>query len=268
MYRVRASAEGVIEGDIGPAADVVSSARHAVALTGAGISVESGIPDFRSPGGLWSRFNPMEYATLRCFLETPEKAWRLYRALGSTLSGKVPNAAHRALARLEAGGRLAGIVTQNVDGLHRAAGSRVVHEIHGEHARLQCLACGRLEPMEPRHLDAGPVPRCAACGRPLKPNVVLFEESVRCLDSAAELLRDCDVLLVAGTSALVSPACFFPEEVLARGGSIVEFNLEPTRLTLSGLGPHGVFVEGPVGATLPAVARHVLDGAGTDAPEA
>ena len=117
-----------------------------MALTGAGISVESGIPDFRSAGGLWAVYDPQEYATIDAFLGDPEKAWKLYRAMGETIEGKEPNAGHRALADLEEAGRLACVITQNIDGLHQAAGSRSVIEIHGDHKHLQCLRKPLLEP--------------------------------------------------------------------------------------------------------------------------
>src|SRR5262249_1846900 len=154
----------------------------------------------------------------------PEKAWRLYRALGRTLLDREPNPAHRALAVLAASGRLAGIVTQNVDGLHQRAGSPRVLEIHGEHGRLQCLGCERLEPFLRGHLEDGPIPRCAACGHPLKPNVVLFEEPVREMTEIDRLLEGCDLLLVVGTSAEVYPAAGLSVQVLERGGSLLEFN--------------------------------------------
>lgn len=248
-------------GDLGAVVSRLAAAGRMVALTGAGVSVESGIPDFRSPGGLWEVFDPMEYATLGCFLEDPDKAWELYRALGRVIAGKEPNPAHRALADLEARGLLAGIITQNIDGLHQAAGSRTVLEIHGEHANLQCLSCGGLEPFRQVHLEPGPAPRCVRCAAAMKPNVVLFDEAVRELDAIERLLAGCDVLLVAGTSAEVYPASALPWSVLRRGGSVIEFNVAPTRLTMSGLGPGGALVEGPVGVTLPAVAARVLQSA-------
>ncbi len=255
---VRILSDGSVEGDLDAAVGALLGARRTVALTGAGISVESGIPDFRSPGGIWSAFDPMEYATLSCFLASPDKAWRLYRALGASLAGARPNPAHRALAELEASGLVAGVVTQNIDGLHQAAGSRVVLEIHGEARRLECPSCRRLTPLLPSHLDPGPVPLCPACGSPMKPNIVLFEEAVRELPAIGRLLRGCDLLLVVGTSAEVAPASLFPGEILARGGSLLEMNLEPTRLTRSGLGPGGVFVRGKAGATLPRLAGSAI----------
>jgi NAD-dependent deacetylase len=234
-------------------AGVLRQASCVVALTGAGVSIESGIPGFRSAGGLWSRFDPWEFGTLSCFLDTPAKSWLLFRALGKALAGKSPNPAHFALAALERGGWLRAVVTQNVDGLHQAAGSRNVHELHGDHGRLQCLGCGWLGPFEPRQLEAGPIPACPICGRPLKPNVILFEEMVRELPAIEGLLDGCDLLLVVGTSAVVTPASQLPERVLGRGGSLLELNTEPTPLTRRGLGPKGALILGPAGTTLPQI---------------
>ena len=237
------------------AAEAIAGARKTVALTGAGISVESGVPDFRSPGGLWEVFAPMEYATLSCFLRDPYKAWRLYRALGETLQGKTFNPAHAALADLEERGELAGIITQNIDGFHQAAGNRVVLEIHGSHSDLECLKCHAREPFLDQHLQPGPVPRCGRCRSPMKPSIVLFEEMPRALREIEELLTGCDLLLVVGTSAQVAPACLLPRDVLGRGGRLLEFNIEATELTLRGLGPGGRFIVGPAATTLPELAR-------------
>ncbi|MDW7773032.1 MAG: NAD-dependent deacylase [Desulfobulbaceae bacterium] len=209
----------------------LKSARLPLALTGAGISVASGIPDFRSPGGLWSRFNPDEYATLEVFLRNPKKAWRLYRAVGEVLQDKKPNAAHYALARLEQQGLLQGVITQNIDMLHQQAGSINVLEIHGEHRHLQCLRCGGLEKAMAEHYQAPEPPVCGGCGSILKPNVVLFGEGVRRLDEIHQLLQGCDLLLVVGTSARVHPAAGLPAIIKRKNGLIYEFNLEETALT-------------------------------------
>jgi NAD-dependent deacetylase len=198
-------------------------ARHPLALTGAGISVESGIPDFRSPGGLWSIYSPEEYATFDVFLQDPEKAWTFYRELGRTLTGKKPNQAHFALARLEREGPLKGIITQNIDGLHEEAGSREVLSIHGNQHHLHCISCGHVLPLRESHLE-GELPRCC-CGRILKPDIVLFGEAVRDMKRIESNLERCDALLVIGTSAQVYPAASFPQEVRSRGGTIFEFNL-------------------------------------------
>lgn len=242
------------EKDLGEAVRRYRKARQPVALTGAGVSVASGIPDFRSPGGLWSVFPPEEYATLSAFREDPERAWRLYRALGETIRGKEPNPAHVALAALETAGRLGLTITQNIDGLHQAAGSKRVVEIHGDHRHLQCLSCGHIEEVREERVAGGAVPRCPTCNTPLKPNVVLFEEPVRGMDEIQAALRRCDLLLVVGTSALVYPAAAIPEAVHARGGLLYEFNLEETILT-----PDYLF-RGPASATLTIFAAAVLTG--------
>ena len=207
-------------------AALLKGSNKTVALTGAGISVGSGIPDFRSPGGLWTVFSPDEYATLDVFYHNPEKAWELYRALGNTLLGKVCNPAHLALAELEQRKRLAGIVTQNVDNLHQQAGSSTVLEIHGDHQHLQCLGCGHLEEVSEHHYLDQAMPRCPTCAAPLKPNVVLFGEPVRQLDQIEMLIDGCEILLVIGTSAQVYPAAGLPLAVKHWGGKVFEFNLE------------------------------------------
>jgi NAD-dependent deacetylase len=213
------------------AAAVFKGAKNRVALTGAGISVESGIDDFRSPGGLWSKYSPDEYATLNVFNRNPEKAWQLYRELGRGLLGKKPNAAHLVLARLEENSLLNGVVTQNIDNLHQDSGSRFVLEIHGDHRHLQCISCGDISPLTADVLTKDLMPRCTHCDRVLKPNVVLFEENVRHLDEIYALLHKCDVLMVIGTSAQVYPAAALPEQVKASGGHVFEFNVEETVLT-------------------------------------
>jgi len=208
------------------AAALLNHSKKTVALTGAGISVGSGIPDFRSAGGLWTVYSPDEYATLEVFLRAPEKAWELYRALGNTLLGKLCNPAHKALAELEKKGHLAGIVTQNVDNLHQQAGSGTVLEIHGDHQHLQCLQCDHLEEVAEHHYHSQEIPRCPSCAAPLKPNVVLFGEPVRQLEEIEILMEGCDILLVIGTSAQVYPAAGLPQGVKLGGGLVFEFNRE------------------------------------------
>ena len=236
------------------AAQWLRAARKAVALTGAGISVGSGIPDFRSPGGLWAVFSPEEYATIEVFHRRPDKAWELFRALGKVLLGKQPNAAHRALAELEHLGRLQGIVTQNIDNLHQQAGSNRVFEIHGDHQHLHCLHCHDMIPAVPEHYQTTEVPRCGHCGFPLKPNVVLFGEAVRDLDAIHAFIADCDLLLVIGTSAQVYPAAALPSQVRQNGGRIIECNQEQA---LAGQmhAPHAhrsvLFLQGDVVHSLP-----------------
>lgn len=230
------------------AAAALRAAGKAVALTGAGISVASGIPDFRSPGGLWTVFSPEEYATIEVFERNPAKAWQLFRALGQVLAGKEPNAAHRALAELEGLGLLAGIVTQNIDNLHQQAGSRRVFEIHGDHRHLQCRRCDSVTPVADDLYQATTMPHCEHCGAPLKPNVVLFGESVRHLEAIHAFVADCDLLLVIGTSAQVYPAAALPTLVRQHGGRIVECNRESV---LHRTGQANILLAGAVEEALP-----------------
>jgi len=244
------------------AADHFKTASQAVALTGAGISVGSGIADFRSPGGLWTHFSPDEYATLDVFLQDPQKAWKLYRTMGKELLGKIPNKGHRVLADFEKKELLRGIVTQNVDDLHQAAGSSNVLEIHGDHQHLHCLQCGNCIPVEENHYNMQDVPECELCHYPLKPNVVLFGEDVRNLDKIQNLIANCDLLLVIGTSANVYPAAGIPERVKQHGGTIYEFNKEQA-LSSSGFSGHtpftDYFFEGDLGRTLPLFSNAVFN---------
>jgi len=239
------------------------TSRFPVALTGAGISVNSGIADFRSPGGVWTVFSPDEYATLNVFLKKPEKAWELYREMGKGLLGKKPNQAHQVLADFEENNLLKGLVTQNVDNLHQAAGSKNVLEIHGDHQHLQCLHCDTVIPVSSAHYATKAVPTCEDCRSPLKPNVVLFGEAVRSLEQIENLIFNCDLLLVIGTSAQIYPAAGFPALVKQSGGLIYEFNREPA---LSAPGNFGIsitsdyFFEGDLSATLPLFGRSVLGG--------
>jgi len=211
------------------AAAILADCTRAVALTGAGISVESGIPDFRSPGGLWERFDPMVYARIDTFEQHPERSWEMFLAVEEILTAARPNAAHVALAELERVGVLRSVITQNIDGLHQEAGSRTVREFHGTHAELHCVACAARYPRE-RALDGIP-PRCS-CGRALKPAVVLFGEAIP-TEPAANSARDaemCDAMLVIGTSAEVYPAAALPHQVHQRGIPLIVVDLEPTTL--------------------------------------
>jgi NAD-dependent deacetylase len=200
-------------------------------LTGAGISVESGIPSFRGAQGMWAKYDPMEYATLHAFMRSPRKVWNMLSEMVSLCGGAVPNAAHIGLAALEKKGIVRSIITQNVDGLHQAAGSLRVIEYHGNMEELVCVHCWKRYPTRERWTP-GAVPLCD-CGRILKPNVVLFGEPIPWLaqEQAEEEARTCDVLLVIGTSAQVSPACDIPRIAKKAGAAVVEINPEPTSLT-------------------------------------
>jgi NAD-dependent deacetylase len=215
------------------AAQWLASSRKTIAFTGAGVSTESGIPDFRSAEGLWARFDPAEYATLGAFRADPEKVWRMLAELETVLDAQ-PNAGHLAMARLEAGGALEGIVTQNIDGLHQAAGNSRVVEYHGSGRSFTCLLCGASY-LRKQVKMMGMPPRCEAggpgevCGAVLKPDVVFFDEAIppAAIAETAELVKDAEVVLVAGTSCEVYPASEFPRRVREQGGRVIEVNLEP-----------------------------------------
>jgi NAD-dependent deacetylase len=202
-------------------AELIRSAGSVVALTGAGVSVPSGIPDFRSPGtGLWANVDPMEVAHISVWRREPERFWGFYGQRFATLEGKQPNGAHRALAQLGIP-----VITQNIDGLHAAAGSRDVIEVHGSIATASCLACGESYPLAEtrRRLEAAAdgVPRCD-CGEALKPDVVLFGELLDegAMTRASELAAGADLLLCIGSSLEVYPVAGLPELTLESGGRL------------------------------------------------
>jgi NAD-dependent deacetylase len=191
-----------------------------VVLTGAGISTESGIPDFRSPTGIWARYDPMEYATIDAFRRDPAKVWEFYALRLDALARAEPNAGHRALAELERRGLVRAVVTQNIDGLHQRAGSEQVIEVHGSIRTAECLSCG-----EETDLDRA-MPRCPRCGEIMKPGVVMFGELLPegAMERAAELARSAGLLLVVGSALEVYPVASLPEETLSAGGALAIVN--------------------------------------------
>ena len=221
-----------VDGDlIKKTAQAIREAKKGIAFTGAGISVESGIPDFRGPSGLWEKFDPMEYATIEAFCSNPQKVWTMIKEMGSLLEKSRPNPAHLALAELEQMGFLSSIVTQNIDDLHQAAGSKKVIEFHGSGKRFTCMNCGKACDRREVKLDFLP-PRCF-CGGVLKPDIVFFGEPIpwKAHTEAQNEAGSCDLMLVIGTSAVVSPACDLPVIAKRRGAKVVEINLEETQLT-------------------------------------
>jgi NAD-dependent deacetylase len=215
-------------------ADLIRQARSVVALTGAGASVPSGIPDFRSPGtGLWENVDPMEVAHIDVFRRDPERFWSFYGKRFQTLEDKQPNGAHLALAGLEQAGLLDAVITQNIDQLHRRAGSRELIEVHGTIAHSSCLDCrARYELAEVRARQAGDergVPRCD-CGTALKPDVVLFGEYLPAvaLSRAEQLAAGAELLLCIGSSLEVYPVAELPAITLGAGGRIAILTQGPT----------------------------------------
>jgi len=218
--------------ELGRVATEILQSSQCIALTGAGISVESGIPDFRSAQGLWSKYDPMEYAHIDAFRADPEKVWQMLQEMMELVLGAEPNPAHIALAELETMGLLSCVITQNVDGLHQRAGSREVIEFHGSNEWLVCIQCGKRR--RPQLLSRGDSPpRCPACGRILKPDVVFFGEPIpwEAQVRAFEMARTCELVLVVGTSAVVYPAAQIPIAAKSNGAKVVEINTEPTALT-------------------------------------
>lgn len=236
MDKARMERSEVLTAQIARAAGLLRSARQAVALTGAGISTPSGIPDFRSPGsGLWENVEAMEVASLTAFRHHPERFFEWVRPLAKRILEAEPNPAHEALARLEAAGFLAGVVTQNIDDLHRRAGSRRVLEIHGHLREATCVRCFRRYPsarLLARFAETGEVPRCPACEGVLKPNVVLFEEQLpyQVVEEARALVESSDLILVVGSSLEVTPAALFPVPALNAGARLIIVNRSPTYL--------------------------------------
>jgi NAD-dependent deacetylase len=209
-------------------AELIRERQPCVALTGAGVSTESGIPDFRSAEGIWATYDPAEVASIAGFRRDPARVWEFYERRLAVLADAEPNEAHRALAHLEHVGLLEAVVTQNVDGLHQRAGSREVVEVHGSIRSAVCLRCGSRQPAE-EALRRLPLPLCD-CGEPLKPDVVLFGEllPVPAFERAAQLARTARLLLVVGSRLEVHPVAGLPFETVAAGGALAIVNQGPT----------------------------------------
>ncbi len=239
---------------------IVRDSQRIVAFTGAGISTESGIPDYRGPGGVWASGRP---PTIGDFLEKEEvrrEYWRQRRDHYPVMAALEPNAGHRALAALERDGRLVGIVTQNIDGLHQKAGNdpaRVI-ELHGTTHQVRCLSCGTLWPSGEiqRRLAEEPLPRCSRCGGDLRSATVLFGESMPAepLQRAIDLARGCDLMLVVGSSLVVQPAARLPVLAKQSGAALAMVNRETTPLDAIA----DLLVRGDAGPVLSAVAATAL----------
>jgi NAD-dependent deacetylase len=206
-------------------ARLIVDLKPCVVLTGAGISAESGIPTFRSKGGLWEKYDPMVYASIETFREDPSKYWTIRGEFIRDYDAYQPNKAHLALAELEEMRMVHHVITQNIDGLHKKAGSRNVTELHGSLRETYCLQCGK-EFIAP-HVPDGMPPYCE-CGGVLKPNTVLFGEQLPegALEDAYHESATCKLMLVIGTSAVVQPAASLPVLAQQKGAKIVEVNIE------------------------------------------
>lgn len=213
---------------------LIGNAKRIVALTGAGISTEAGIPDFRGPGGMWEDAEVMERLTLSGFHRDPAAFYQASRTLNSTIARARPTLAHRLLVHLEQLGKMTAVVTQNIDGLHRAAGSGTVYELHGTYRTGHCTKCRTGYEMKEFYSeieqDRLQVPRCKECAAPIKPDIVLFEEllPVDAWEGAVSAVGNCDLMLVLGSSLVVYPAADLPMMAVKKGAQLVIINLEPT----------------------------------------
>lgn len=242
------------------AAERIRAAERVLAFTGAGLSTESGIPDFRSPGGIWDRYDPsdFEFDKIVRSKQARRKYWEMSTAFYGTMRDAEPNPAHLALKALEDMGKLTAIVTQNIDNLHQKAGSdpeRVI-EIHGTAFRVSCLGCGasfERDEIEDRLAAGDDVPACGACGGILKPATISFGQAMpeAALAASFSHARGCDLCLVLGSSLVVYPAAAVPMEAARSGAEILIINRDPTPLDSHA----GLVLRGPVGVVLPDIVR-------------
>ena len=214
------------------AAEDLSGAKMVTALTGAGASIESGIPPFRGKGGLWEKYDPIEVAHIESFLQDPAKVWNLLiKDMKDIVDQAQPNDCHKGLAKLEELGKLQTVITQNIDGLHQMAGNTDVIEFHGTFAWQRCMDCNTH--IETSHVDTSEIPPRCDCGGILRPNAVFFGEMIphEALWRSRQVATDCDVMLVIGTSAVVQPAALMPVVAKDSGAKVIEINPESTLLT-------------------------------------
>jgi NAD-dependent deacetylase len=244
------------------ASDLIRQSKHAVVLTGAGISTPSGIPDFRSSGtGLWSRDEPLEVASLITFRTKPGQFFEWFRPLARQMFEARPNSAHTALADLEERGYVKSIITQNIDTLHQRSGSKTVIEMHGTMQTLTCTQCYHQVQAESNivsFVETGDIPRCPQCAQILKPDVILFGEQLpqAAWSKAQREARRCDLMLVVGSSLEVLPVAGLPMQALDRGAHLIIINNVPTYLSVRA----DVVLLEDVAMVLPAITERVLHG--------
>ena len=215
--------------------EIVSTARRIVAFTGAGISAESGIPTYRGDDGVWHKYDPNKYANIHSFLKDPEYYWNFFKEVRYPVIKKAkPNKAHIALASLEENGKLEAVITQNIDGLHQLAGSKMVLELHGNTRLISCLNCKKQHTMDEVYsrLETQLPPLCSECGGILKPEVVFFGESlpVTVLEEAVNITNECDLFFTIGSSLIVQPAASLPLMAKEKGAKLVIINKDATPL--------------------------------------
>ena len=243
------------------AAEIITAANHTIVLTGAGSSTPSGIPDFRSEGsGLWSRFSPMEVASLTSFRHHPDNFFEWLRPLAKQMLNAKPNASHIAFADLEKNGVVKTTITQNIDGLHQRAGSTNVLEVHGSMTTLTCIGCYKqyssdafIDP----YIHKGQIPYCPGCNNILKPDVVLFEEQLPrdVWMKALEATFRCDLMIVAGSSLFVTPVAGLPMKAIENDAQVIIINKSETYVDERA----SVVIHSDMAKIVPAIAREVLD---------
>lgn len=228
--------EPVEKESINKAAELLINSKNAVVLTGAGISTESGIPDFRGESGIWAKYKPEIYGSIQSFLNDPSKFWKMAEDIAPTLFNAEPNAGHYAIAALEKMNIVKAIITQNIDELHQKAGSIIVYEVHGNINRFSCLGCrasyNKQQLLRKMKKEKKLPPLCDFCATPLKPSVVLFGESLPNFEKymSIDLAKKTDVMLIAGSSLSVAPVCDLPLYTVSEGGKLIIINDEPTYL--------------------------------------
>lgn len=237
-------------------AELIKEKGYVVAFTGAGISVDSGIPAFRGGQGLWERYDPMEYAHISAFHSNPGKVWVMLREMAQVIFDSKPSPAHIALSELEKKGFLKAVITQNVDGLHQVAGNSNVIEYHGNHRWLVCLSCSKRVPLESEVVSQNPYPKCGMCDRALKPDVVFFGEGIPVIEMlrANEEANRCNIMFIIGTSGIVYPAADIPYQAKSKGATIVEINVEKTPFTSS---ITDYFLKGTASEVLPKILQYL-----------
>ena len=250
-----------LEQAVNDAAWQIASANYVVALVGAGLSAESGVPTFRGEGGLWTKYGEPDMRGYERFLKDPARWWEerisrstTYRELVTALEEAVPNDGHFALRDLEELGYLKHIITQNIDNLHQIAGSQAITEIHGNRTKLRCISCSQRWPLDEFPMDDMP-PHCTNCGGIVKGDTVMFGEPIPrdALNECVEQTRLCDCMLLVGTSAVVYPAAGFPVDVKTSGGHLIEVNPNETPLT----DISDVVLRAPAGEALPRVVERL-----------
>ncbi|HEC76713.1 MAG TPA: NAD-dependent deacylase [Thermoplasmatales archaeon] len=212
-------------------AEEIKNSNFCIVLTGAGISTESGIPDFRSKDGIWNRYDINEYGYIQNFLENPEKIWKMLKDMILNMEKAEPNKAHYALAEMEKSGYIKAIITQNIDNLHKKAGSKNIIEFHGNFTKMKCMRCER--EYEYNQIKLNDLPPKCECNGIIKPDIVFFGEEIPrdAFLKSFQLANKCDLFMIIGTSCEVYPASELPLIAKRRGAKIIEINQENTALT-------------------------------------